>query len=116
MSDALLELENVTAGYGGAVVIDDVSLTLAEGAGLALLGRNGNGKTTLARLLAAQLAPAESPSSPLGRSVQVVMETDPSDFPEAPPKDATPEDSVHADGLLSTDSSIALPEEDEVEG
>lgn len=47
MSDALLELENVTAGYGGAVVIDDVSLTLAEGAGLALLGRNGVGKSSL---------------------------------------------------------------------
>jgi len=47
MSEPLLKLENVTAGYGEAVVIDDVSLTIAEGGGLALLGRNGVGKSSL---------------------------------------------------------------------
>lgn len=47
MSEALLKLENVTAGYGGAVVIDDVSLTIEDGGGLALLGRNGVGKSSL---------------------------------------------------------------------
>jgi branched-chain amino acid transport system ATP-binding protein len=43
----LIALENVTAGYGEARVLDDVSLVLAEGESLALLGRNGVGKTTL---------------------------------------------------------------------
>jgi branched-chain amino acid transport system ATP-binding protein len=43
----LLAIENVTAGYGEARVLDDVSLTLGEGESLALLGRNGVGKTTL---------------------------------------------------------------------
>ena len=43
----LLRLENVRAGYGEAVVLDGVSLHLAEGQTLALLGRNGTGKTTL---------------------------------------------------------------------
>jgi branched-chain amino acid transport system ATP-binding protein len=43
----LLAVENLTAGYGRAVAIDGISLTLAEGAALALLGRNGTGKTTL---------------------------------------------------------------------
>jgi branched-chain amino acid transport system ATP-binding protein len=43
----LLALDGVTAGYGGSVVLDDVSLSLAEGDSLALLGRNGVGKTTL---------------------------------------------------------------------
>jgi branched-chain amino acid transport system ATP-binding protein len=43
----LLSLDTVTAGYGEAVVIDAVSLALAEGEGLALLGRNGVGKSTL---------------------------------------------------------------------
>jgi branched-chain amino acid transport system ATP-binding protein len=43
----LLAVENVTAGYGEARVLDDVSLALAEGESLALLGRNGAGKTTL---------------------------------------------------------------------
>ena len=42
-----LVLTNVRAGYGETVVIDDVSLSLAPGATLALLGRNGVGKTTL---------------------------------------------------------------------
>ncbi len=44
---ALLALEQLSAGYGEAVVLSDVSLTLAEGKALALLGRNGMGKTTL---------------------------------------------------------------------
>ncbi len=43
----LLRLENVWAGYGDAVVLEDLSLSLAAGESLALLGRNGMGKTTL---------------------------------------------------------------------
>jgi len=43
----LLRLENVWAGYGDAVVLEDVSLTLNAGDSLSLLGRNGMGKTTL---------------------------------------------------------------------
>src|SRR5689334_3584313 len=43
----LLRLEHVTAGYGDATVLEDVSLSLDEGASLAVLGRNGVGKTTL---------------------------------------------------------------------
>jgi len=43
----LLALENVTAGYGDSVVLENVGLRLEEGDSLALLGRNGVGKTTL---------------------------------------------------------------------
>ena len=43
----LLTIEQLSAGYGEAVVLSDVSLSLAEGQALALLGRNGMGKTTL---------------------------------------------------------------------
>jgi branched-chain amino acid transport system ATP-binding protein len=43
----LLRIENLSAGYGEAVVLSNVSLNLAEGQALALLGRNGMGKTTL---------------------------------------------------------------------
>jgi len=42
----LIALDNVTAGYGESVVLDGVSLALNEGDSLALLGRNGVGKST----------------------------------------------------------------------
>jgi branched-chain amino acid transport system ATP-binding protein len=43
----LLTIERLTAGYGEAIVLNAVSLALSEGKSLALLGRNGMGKTTL---------------------------------------------------------------------
>src|ERR1700679_2177867 len=43
----LLAIEELCAGYGEAVVLSSISLSLAEGQALALLGRNGMGKTTL---------------------------------------------------------------------
>jgi branched-chain amino acid transport system ATP-binding protein len=43
----MLELHEVRAGYGDAVVLDGISLALAEGGRLAVLGRNGVGKSTL---------------------------------------------------------------------
>jgi len=47
----LLEVSGLSAGYGEAVVIDGLDLTLAEGERLAVLGRNGTGKTTLVNSL-----------------------------------------------------------------
>ena len=47
MAEALLTLEGVRAGYGEAVVLDDVSLELPPNGSLAVLGRNGVGKSTL---------------------------------------------------------------------
>ena len=48
----LLNVDNLSAGYGEAVVLNGVALSLAEGQTLALLGRNGTGKTTLINTLA----------------------------------------------------------------
>jgi branched-chain amino acid transport system ATP-binding protein len=47
MPDPLLAVRNVRAGYGEAVVLDDVSFEVAAGQSLAVLGRNGVGKSTL---------------------------------------------------------------------
>ena len=46
-SGSLLELRGVRAGYGEAVVLDDVSLEVPRNGSLAVLGRNGVGKSTL---------------------------------------------------------------------
>lgn len=47
MVDALLSLKNIRAGYGDAVVLDNISFELADKGSLAILGRNGVGKSTL---------------------------------------------------------------------
>jgi branched-chain amino acid transport system ATP-binding protein len=43
----LLEVNGLWAGYGEATVLEDISFSLEQGASMALLGRNGMGKTTL---------------------------------------------------------------------
>ena len=43
----LLRVEGLRAGYGEAVVVQGISLAVEPGRSLALLGRNGTGKTTL---------------------------------------------------------------------
>ena len=47
----LLDVERLTAGYGGPAVVRDVSLAIREGRITALLGANGAGKTTLMRAI-----------------------------------------------------------------
>ncbi len=53
----LITLDLAAVGYGEAPVLERLNLRLDPDDRIALLGRNGNGKTTLARLLAAQLTP-----------------------------------------------------------
>jgi branched-chain amino acid transport system ATP-binding protein len=47
MAEALLALNDVRAGYGDAVVLDGITFDVAAGGSLAVLGRNGVGKSTL---------------------------------------------------------------------
>src|SRR2546423_13100896 len=51
MAEPLLKVEGLKAGYGEAVVLNGIALALAAGESLALLGRNGTGKTTLINTL-----------------------------------------------------------------
>jgi branched-chain amino acid transport system ATP-binding protein len=44
---SLLQIDKLKAGYGEAIVLPQISIAVAEGQALALLGRNGTGKTTL---------------------------------------------------------------------
>jgi branched-chain amino acid transport system ATP-binding protein len=54
---ALLELDGMAAGYEGSNVLQDVSLSVAEGSVVSLLGRNGVGKTTTLRTVVGLLDP-----------------------------------------------------------
>jgi heme exporter protein A len=66
---AALELRGVTRRYGERTALADVSLTLEEGATLAVLGPNGAGKTTLLRMLATLLRPHAGELRVLGHAL-----------------------------------------------
>ena len=51
---AALELSAVTAGYGETMVLDDLSLNLAPGESISVIGRNGVGKTSLMNAVVGQ--------------------------------------------------------------
>lgn len=53
----LIQLENVTFGYDDKPILENVNLTLSEGERAGFIGPNGEGKTTLIRLLSGALAP-----------------------------------------------------------
>jgi ATP-binding cassette subfamily F protein 3 len=63
----LITLDLAAVGYGDVPVLRRLNLRIDPDDRVALLGRNGNGKTTLARLLAAQLKPMEGSMSASGR-------------------------------------------------
>lgn len=52
---AILELKNITLALGGPAILQDVNLRVEKGERISLLGRNGEGKTTLLRLLSGEI-------------------------------------------------------------
>ncbi|NML92920.1 ABC-F family ATP-binding cassette domain-containing protein [Novosphingobium olei] len=63
----LITLDLAAVGYAETPILRRLNLRIDPDDRLALLGRNGNGKTTLARLLAAQLAPMEGAMNAAGK-------------------------------------------------
>ena len=55
----MLQVQNVTAGYGPLTVLNGVSLSLADGARLGIFGHNGAGKTTLLRCIVGAVRPRD---------------------------------------------------------
>ena len=57
MSDFLLSLKDVSLAFGGPAVLDNVSLSITKGMRAALTGRNGEGKSTLFKVIEGTLEP-----------------------------------------------------------
>ena len=83
----LITMDMASVGYGDTPILKRINMRIDPDDRIALLGRNGNGKTTLARLIAAQLAPMEgemasSPKMNVGYFTQYqVEELDVTDTP-----------------------------------
>ncbi|WP_423142904.1 ATP-binding cassette domain-containing protein [Parablastomonas sp. CN1-191] len=67
MRPPLITLDLAAVGYGEKPILQRLNLRVDPDDRIALLGRNGNGKTTLARLLAAQLAPMDGAMAASGK-------------------------------------------------
>ena len=53
----LLSIRNADVSYGGELILRDVNFDIREGEKLAVVGRNGCGKTTLLKLICGELSP-----------------------------------------------------------
>src|ERR1700682_4681193 len=65
-----LGVERLSAGYGASVVVRDVSLRIAPGEAVALLGRNGAGKSTTLMAIAGAIRPSSGSVAIDGRPVE----------------------------------------------
>jgi ATP-binding cassette ChvD family protein len=70
LGDKVLEVSNITKGYGERVLIDDLSFSVPKGAIVGIIGANGAGKSTLFRMLSGQETP-DAGVFELGETVQL---------------------------------------------
>jgi ATP-binding cassette subfamily F protein uup len=95
MSANLVNLERVGKAYGTTIVLDDVSLGIAGGERIGVVGRNGGGKTTLLRLITGDETPDSGRVTRTGGTrIATVTQR------EALPPDATVRDVVVGDAAV----------------
>lgn len=56
---ALISLQNISIAFGGAKILDSVSVQIEKGQRICLLGRNGSGKSTLMKIVSGEVTPDE---------------------------------------------------------
>ena len=54
---ALISLQDVSIGFGGPRLLEEINLQIESGEGVGLLGRNGMGKSTLLKLVSGDILP-----------------------------------------------------------
>lgn len=69
LANPLIQLEHLDIGYPGRTILQNLDLVIDQEDRIALLGANGNGKTTLARLLAGELVPLNGKVKKSGKLV-----------------------------------------------
>ncbi|RYX90304.1 MAG: ABC transporter ATP-binding protein [Comamonadaceae bacterium] len=69
MSEVLLEVSGISAGYGSLAVLHDVSIAVRRGQIVALIGSNGAGKTTLVKTINGLLSPVSGSIRLAGRDM-----------------------------------------------
>lgn len=65
----VIEIENVTAGYDGNVVLEDINLTVNQSDFIGLIGPNGGGKTTLLKVILGLIIPGRGWVRIMGQTV-----------------------------------------------
>lgn len=79
---SLVRLENISKRFSGELLLDSVNLRIEEGERIAMIGRNGTGKTTLFRLITGETEPDGGTVERMRRARIVYL----SQIPEAPPE------------------------------
>src|SRR6266496_626320 len=62
---ALISIQDVSLGFGGMPLLEDVNMQIESGEWVGLLGRNGMGKSTLLKLISGEIVPLRGMISPL---------------------------------------------------
>src|SRR5487761_176090 len=68
-ADSVLRTDSLTAGYGGAPIVENICITVGAGEIFAVLGANGSGKSTFVKTIIGELKPTRGSVDVLGRDV-----------------------------------------------